>query len=91
VKERTLVWILILYPVSVLAVAAGFLALILLAVKAEPAAVSCAVWWFLFAGLLLIVLTGRRFLGRIGVLRLFLAALSLAAAFGLLSLLLLLL
>jgi hypothetical protein len=88
-REKTLIWILLLYPVSVLLVAAGFLALTLLALKVEPLMISCAVWWFLFAGFLLIFLSGRKFLERMGANRVFLAALALSATFGFLSLLLL--
>jgi len=89
-RKNSLVLLLVLYPVCVLAVAAGLLAFILSLLKIEILKISCAVWWFLFAGLSAVFFAGREVLRRLEMEKIFLIFLLLTGTFSILSLLLLL-
>jgi len=88
-RRNLAILMIILYPVCILLLAAGFLAFVLSILKVGVLEISCVVWWFLFAGLLLLFHAGRKILQKLELEFIFIAFLFVVFFFGVLSLLLL--
>lgn len=81
---------IVLYPLCMLLLAAGFLAFVLSILKVEFLKISCMVWWFLFGGLAILFHVSREILRKLRLELILVVLLTITGIFGVLNLLLLL-